>query len=273
MTRKQSTFTRLALLYQYVKLSTVTTLYWHTLIWCWSFPPPTFNPIRHFHTSSTCVPSPNPHSLLSLCLNFHQELPRWVPGEGASVTKCQHQIFTVVPLPTPRPGADVIEHFQRPLTRPQSPGLPPQRCRPLWPSSGWQLPARPAQCPGCSGWYRRWSSHTLSVQAPCPWKEQGSSKRFLRVQVPQLAAAMWAGGPCLLSTTLIATFQGWISDPCLGTPLCRAHAFLHLILLLTVFLVGRLWCYSSFPADDRHLLIKLFRCHWLKYRTPIIFIF
>lgn len=138
----------------------------------------------------------------------------------------------------PFPKAVILKYFQRPLIQTPSPGLPPQRCHPSWPNSGWQLPERPAQCPGCTGWCHRWSSHTLSAQGPCPWKDRASQTDSSVFRSHNLLQQWWAGSPYLLSTMSDCLFKEWTPEPCLGMSLCRAHAFLNLTLVWALFILS-----------------------------------
>lgn len=138
-----------------------------------------------------------------------QKLPRLVP-QGKVVQWWTSIIkSTLGPFShPPKLDAEILQHFQRVPSRPQGPRVPPQRCHLSWPNSGWQLPVRPAQYRGCTGWCHRWNSHTLSVQGPCPWKRQRELNTGSMGSSPTTHSALVARSPCLLSTWLDSFVEG-----------------------------------------------------------------
>lgn len=235
MTKKLSNFTCLlqsALLI--VKLNMVTPPSWHlsdtdnfpsNFCRIWTFDPQQYMWFLHQTTilsSAFVLPLPNASRVGSRVRWFSDETP-------ASKTYWSHALI---------PWSLMLQHLERLLSWPQSPRIPPQRCRPWWPSSGWRLPARPARCPGCTGWCHRWSSHTLSVQGPCPWKDRVSQRVSIGLKFQSPLPHWWARSPVYSPPHSIVLFKELISDPCWAMPLCKVHVLLNLTLGLTLLIFG-----------------------------------
>lgn len=113
MTGKHSKFTCLGLLYWGAQLNMVT--------------PRTDTRLfdnNHFlpnFSHGTLVPSPNHCSLLPICPTSSQELSRLVPGEDGPMMKLLHQQCVGIIPPFPKPGAGILQSFQRLLGWPHSP--------------------------------------------------------------------------------------------------------------------------------------------------------
>lgn len=186
----------------------------------------------------------------SASLNILLQLACSFPSPLCLLSPCPTSPLTSLGVGCPSPhssGAPKVDDLS----------LPPQRCRPAWPGSGWLPPGRPARCPWCSGWCHRWSSCIPSAQGLCPYNGQNTANESLQglKHVTQPLHG-WARRPCPLSAwspslssapPRIAQ-QSLVQSPCISP--------LTLVPEIALFLAGGMESCPSSWANNRQLQRK-----------------
>ena len=217
--RKHSKFTCLGLLYWGIQLNMVTPLT-DTLLFDNNHFLPNFS-------HSARVPSPKHCSLLQMCPTPSQELPRLVPGEDGPMMKLLHQQHVGTIPPFPKPGAGILQSFQRLSGWPHSPIY----------LHGDVIPRGQALADG------RQRGLLDVPDAPVDAVDGEVTLSLSRGLVPRRDRASWTQGPWSASPTTCSSTSG---------PGAPVYFLPHSIALASESLT---FAWQCFPADPRHFFI------------------